>query len=266
MEIVIVGRGRVGTALAQALRGSGTDCRLIPGRAPSAGTIVDADLIILAVPDAAIAERAEALTSLRSGAVVLHCAGARGPDELAACRTRGTQVGVMHPLISFADPQNPPTVRGATFMVAGDAPAIAAARFVTDALDARALVAPVHGPAYHALVAMTANGTVALANAAVPALERLGLGRGEAEQAIAALLKTVAENVAHLGVPKALTGPMARGEAAAIAAHRQALAHVAPDAVAAYDAIAPLVLRCACDAGLSAARAAEIEKALGRRL
>ncbi len=265
MKVVIVGRGRVGATLARALRDSGTDCQLIPGQTPSTSAMAEADLIILAVPDVAIADCAENLTSLRTGIVVLHCAGARGPEELAACRARGAQVGVMHPLISFADPKDPPAVRGATFMVAGDAAAIAAARHITDTLDARALVAPVHGPAYHALVAMTANGTVALANAAVPALERLGLGRGEAEQAIGALLRTVAENIEHLGVPRALTGPMVRGEAGAIAAHRQALARTTPDAATAYDAVAPLVLRCARDAGLTAARATEIEKVLGRR-
>ncbi len=265
MKIVILGRGRVGTALAQALRDGGTDCELVPGRGPSAGVLAGAELVILAVPDAVIAECAEALPSLRPGAAVLHCAGARGPEELAPCQARGAHVGVMHPLVSFADANNPPTVRGATLVVAGDGPAIKAARYVANALDARALVAPVHGPAYHALVAMAANGTVALANAAVPALERLGLGRGEAERAIAALLKTVAENVAHLGVPKALTGPMVRGDASTIAAHRQALQHAAPDAAAAYDTVAPLVLRCARDAGLSAARAAEIEQSLGRR-
>ncbi len=135
---------------------------------------------------------------------------------------------------------------------------------MADTLGAKMVVAPVHGPVYHALVAMVANGTVALVNAAIPALVRLGLTRGDAEDAIAALLKTVAENVGHLGVPKALTGPMARGDAATIAAHRSALQHTDPDAARAYDAIAPLVLRCATDAGLAVERATEIRVALSR--
>jgi predicted short-subunit dehydrogenase-like oxidoreductase (DUF2520 family) len=135
---------------------------------------------------------------------------------------------------------------------------------MADALGAKMVVTPIHGAVYHALVAMVANGTVGLANAAVPALARLGLERRDAEHAIGALLKTVAANVESLGVPKALTGPMARGDAAAIAAHRTALQQADLDAAGAYDAIAPLILRCAIDAGLSAERAAEIRTALSR--
>ncbi len=263
VKIVIVGRGRVGKALAQGLHAAGADCQLTSGRQPAGTEIAGAEVVILAVSDAAIHQCAQDLLAyLKRGASVLHCAGARGPDELAACRGAGAHVGVMHPLVSLADPEHSPTFRGATFMVAGDAAAIEAARTIAAALDASAIVMPVHGPAYHALIAMVANGTVALVNAAAPALERLGLGRREAERAIAALLKTVAENVDRLGVPQALTGPIARGDAATIAAHRKALRRAAPVAAIAYDAVAPLVLRCAIDAGLPAERAAEIQNAL----
>jgi predicted short-subunit dehydrogenase-like oxidoreductase (DUF2520 family) len=265
VNIVIVGRGRVGTALAQALRDAGIECQQVPGRRLSGSVFANADIVILAVSDPAISQCAQQLVAwLPRDVSVLHCAGARGPDELAVCRTVGAHVGVMHPLVSFADPDRPPSLPGATFITAGDAPAIQAAQVMADALDAKVVVTPIHGPVYHALVAMVANGTVGLVNAAIPALARLGLERRDAEHAIAALLKTVAANVESLGVPKALTGPMARGDAAAIAAHRTALQQADPDAAGAYDAIAPLVLRCAVDAGLSAERAAEIRTALSR--
>ena len=265
MNVAIVGRGRVGTALASALRDAGIPCQHMPGRRPSEKPIASADVVILAVSDPVIRACAQQLLAwLQPGAAVLHCAGARSPDELVACRTIGAHVGVMHPLVSFADPERPPSLRGATFITAGDAPAIRAAQGVAHALGATVVVTPIHGPVYHALVALVANGTVALANAAIPTLERLGLERRHAEHAIAALLKTVAENVETLGVPKALTGPMARGDAAAIAAHRTALRQSAPDAAAAYDAIAPLVLRCAIDTGLPAERASELRAALSR--
>lgn len=265
MNVAIVGRGRVGTALARALRDAGIQCQLVPGRHISGNVVANAHILILAVSDPAISACAQQLlTWLQPGASVLHCAGARGPDELAVCRTAAAHVGVMHPLVSFADPEHLPTLRGATFITAGDAPAIEAAQLVAEALGATLIVSAVHGPVYHALVAMVANGTVGLVNAAIPALERLGLERRDAERAIAALLKTVAENVQRLGVPKALTGPMARGDAATIAAHRAALRQTVPEAAVAYDAIAPLVLRCAIDAGLPAERASAIREALNR--
>ncbi len=265
VKIVIVGRGRVGTGLAQALRDVSIDWHLVSGRRLSEGPIGTADVVVVAVSDGAISQCAERLAIwLQTGSCVLHCAGARGPDELAVCRDAGAHVGVMHPLVSFADADHPPSLRGATFVTAGDVPAIEAAQHLARVLGARILVAPIHGPVYHALIALVANGAVGLVHAAVPILQRLGLGRREAEQSIAGLLRTVVENVDQLGVPKALTGPIARGDAASIAAHRGALQRAAPDAAAAYDAIVPLMLRCAIDGGMSSKHAAEIREALGR--
>jgi len=262
VKIVIAGRGRVGTALAQGLRDAGLDCELLAGRRRADGLPQGTSVVILAVPDAAIRACARGLRGLPPGCVVLHCAGARGVDELADCRTAGARIGAMHPLVSFADAQHPPALAGSSFVVAGDAAAIEAARALAGALGARTVSADVHGPAYHALAALAANGTAALAHAAVGGLQRLGLERRAAEQALAGLLATVAQNVERLGVPKALSGPIARGDALTVAAHRAALRAAAPEAAAAYRAVAPLVLRCALDAGLAPAAAAAIEEAL----
>ncbi|MFQ5935474.1 MAG: DUF2520 domain-containing protein [Acidiferrobacterales bacterium] len=265
MNVVIVGRGRVGTGLAQGMREASIKCQLVHGQQPPEDVIAKADTVILAVPDAAIRKCAQHIAGWpQAHTSVLHCAGARGADELEPCRRAGAHVGVMHPLVSFADANQPPALRGTTFVAAGDARAIEAIQHLADAVGAHTLVAPIHGPAYHALAALVANGTVGLANAAVPMLQQLGIARREAEQAVAGLLKTVAENIEHLGVPKALTGPMARGDAAAVSAHRAALMQTATGVASAYDAIAPLVLRCAIDQGLPAARAEQIREALKR--
>jgi predicted short-subunit dehydrogenase-like oxidoreductase (DUF2520 family) len=79
-------------------------------------------------------------------------------------------------------------------------------------------------------------------------------------------LRTVGENVARVGTPAALTGPIVRGDAATVRAHRDALDAVDPDARAAYDALAPHVLACALAAGLDRARADEVERAFAAAL
>ena len=146
----------------------------------------------------------------------------------------------------------------------GQASTQAAGRRIAAACGARAMVGPTGDPAYHAAAAMAANGAAALAFASVSLLEALGFDERSAEHAVGGLLRTVGENVQRLGVPDALTGPVARGEADVIDAHRAAVGRRSKGALAAYDAILPVVVRCARAAGLSRAKAFKILDALGR--
>lgn len=265
MKTVVVGQGRVGRGLAKRARASGEGWRVVSGVRLTGRSVGDADLVILAVPDAEIAPVSRRIAPLlRRGASVLHCAGARSPEELAACRRAGAHVGAMHPLASFADPARPPALDETTFVVSGDRKAVAAARRVARAVGARVLNAPLHGPAYHALAALVAGGSVGFAHAVIPGLVGLGIERREAERAAAGLIGTVAQNIARIGLPGALTGPVVRGDAAAVAAHRRALEETSPSAAASYDAVAPLVLDCAISAGLDARDVARMRRALGQ--
>ena len=259
----MVGQGRVGRGLARRADRSADEWRVVGGARLTKRLIGGADLVILAVPDAAVAPSARRIAPwLRRGACVLHCAGARSPEELAACRRAGAHVGAMHPLASFADPVRPPLLEGTTFVVSGDRKAVTAARRVARSVRARVLHAPIHGPAYHALAAMVAGGSVGFAHAVIPGLVGLGLSRREAERAAAGLIGTVAQNIARIGLPGALTGPVVRGDAGAVLAHRRALDEVSRSAAAAYDAVAPLVLDCAISAGLGADDAVHMRRAL----
>ncbi len=266
MNVAVLGRGRVGRGLASALapKGGPVAVRCVSGHAPPARTVRWADAVVLAVPDGAIAAVAAAVADvLRPGTAVLHCAGARGPDELSVLRDRRMHVGVMHPLVSFADAHHAPALAGTTFVVSGDRSAVKAARAIGRAVGARVVVADVHGPAYHAAAALVANGAAALADAATRVLIRVGLRPREAERAVGALLRTVADNVEHLGMPRALTGPVARGDAATVSAHRHALAAVDRRAKDAYDAVGSAIIESAIGAGLPAAHARRVRQAFG---
>lgn len=266
MRVVVVGQGRVGRGLAKRAKGGGDTWRVVSGGRLTRRALGDADLVILAVPDSAIASVARRVAPLlQRGACVLHCAGARSPEELSACRRAGAHVGAMHPLASFADPARPPLLQETTFVVAGDRKAVRAARRIASTVGARVLNAPIHGPAYHALAALVAGGSVGFAHAVIPGLVGLGVERRAAERAAAGLIGTVAQNIARIGLPGALTGPVIRGDAAAVAAHRHALEEVSSSVAASYDAVAPLVLDCAIAAGLDPGDVASMRRALGEK-
>jgi predicted short-subunit dehydrogenase-like oxidoreductase (DUF2520 family) len=262
---VIVGRGKVGRALFGALAAHGHSARLVAGRTVSVAAIGSARIVVLALPDAALTAAAERLAQgLARGVVVLHCAGRLGLEPLAACAGVGAAVGVMHPLVSFASKRRSPALLGATFVIAGSPRAVAAARSLARLIGAHPLIAPVHGAAYHAAAAMLAGGSVALAGHATNVFVGLGVARPDARRALAGLLASIAANLAQLDAPEALTGPVARGDAAAVAAHRASLGALAPEALSVYDAIAPAVLDIAVRAGLDERHAREVRRALSR--
>jgi len=170
----------------------------------------------------------------------------------------------MHPLVSFADPKRPPGLEGTSFVLQGERHAVKRAKAVAKLVGARAVVADVHGPTYHAVAALSANGAAALATVAVRVMTGLGLSRRASERAIGALLRTVGENVERVGVPNALSGPVIRGDAATVQRHRAALEAVDPEARRAYDAIAPAILDCARRAGLPDERASEVARMIAQ--
>jgi predicted short-subunit dehydrogenase-like oxidoreductase (DUF2520 family) len=243
MKVAIVGRGKVGRAFERALA---SYTPLAVGR--KLPRTLDVDLVLLAVPDAQIARVAEQL-DVRS--CVLHTAGSRGLEELAAVRARGAAVGVLHPMVSFASVKHLPSLHGTTFTLYGDRRATQAGRKLARIVGAQPLVltsAP--GPAYHAAAALLANGAAALAAHASAMLG--SFPRRERERALAGLLASVANNIAGVGLPAALTGPVVRGDVDAVRRHLAAL----PAAQArAYASVLPLIVATAREAGLAPATA-----------
>jgi len=67
------------------------------------------------------------------------------------------------------------------------------------------------------------NHAVALVDAGVEVLTSVGLDRAQATRALAGLLASTAANLSRVGLPEALTGPIARGDVAVVARHLLAL-------------------------------------------
>lgn len=269
-RVVIVGRGRLGRALATNLRRAAVyEVQLSQGRrleARAKSSFRGTDVVVIAVPDPFLDEVAAALShALPTTTVVLHCSGSRGPQALVALSARGHAVGVMHPMVSFSHPRKAPPLRGTTFVIDGTQAARRTAGEIARAIGARPLRLPVHGARYHAAAALCANGAAALTLVAVEILEAEGFTRRQAERCLGALLSSVGHNVEAVGVPTALSGPVVRGDTQTVEAHRQSLASL-PGALAAYDAIGPTIVRCARAAGLSASKARQMQRVLKKRV
>jgi predicted short-subunit dehydrogenase-like oxidoreductase (DUF2520 family) len=206
-DTIVIGAGRVGTVVAARL-----GARLVPrGEDPDLG---GCRLLLIATPDAAIAEVCNALAPrLEPGAGVVHFSG--GTSVAALASAPGPRASV-HPLQTIWPDRGPDQLEGAHAAVTGD--------WELGAGLARALgmtpfpLADEAKPAYHAASVFASNYVVTLTHAAVSLLERTGLER---ETALAALRPLQHRTIDVAGSPP--TGPIARGDAATVAAHLRAV-------------------------------------------
>jgi predicted short-subunit dehydrogenase-like oxidoreductase (DUF2520 family) len=244
----VVGAGPVATALAGALRLGGVPVLGLWARQPAAARaaaavagvaafssappdlLLEADLVVLAVRDAAIGEVGQRLvgTGLVSGKhVFLHCSGAFSSAEaFAQVRNKVGGVGTLHPLRAIADGRAAMRAfKGTVFGVEGDERGREAAQILVAALGGQAIALDgQHMPAYHAACAFASNYVVALLDAAVAALGRAGLSEREAIAALIPLAQGALGNVAERGLAGGLTGPIRRGDELTVARHLDALA------------------------------------------
>jgi predicted short-subunit dehydrogenase-like oxidoreductase (DUF2520 family) len=219
----VVGRGRLGSALAAGLRTAGLAVEGPLGRGADPG----ADIVLLAVPDGEIAAAAAALTP-RDGLLAGHCSGATTLDALAP-----HEAFSLHPLMTVTE--QGADFAGATAAVAGSTPrALAAATALAAALGLRpAEVDDADRAAYHAAASIASNFLVTLEGAA----ERLARTAGVDREALVPLVRAAVENWAALGAERALTGPIARGDEATVARQREAVAQRTPELLELFDAL-----------------------------
>jgi predicted short-subunit dehydrogenase-like oxidoreductase (DUF2520 family) len=223
----VVGFGRAGSAVHRSLAAAGWQVRPALHRDDDpAGAARDVDLLVLAVPDAAIAGVA-ARVEPSASAVVAHLSGALPLDVLAPHVRRGS----LHPLVSIPDAGV--DLRGRWFGVAGDD---LVRRAVADLGGRPVEVADADRAAYHAAAAVASNHLVAL----LGQVERIAAAARVPLDAYLDLVRGTVDNVARLGPAGALTGPVARGDWVTVDRHLGAI----PDAERpAYRAMADLAAR-----------------------
>ena len=257
--IVLIGPGRAGRAFARswtasrgriALGGRDADAtrRLaaeLPGgeaRDLAGGSSLAGDVLILSVPDDAIARVAAALAPRGTWRFALHFSGALGSGVLAPLVSAGAKLASLHPLRAFsgAPLEN---WKNAFVAVEGDEPAAEMAAAICRRIGARPREIPALGkPLYHAAATLAAGGSASLLSFAARAWASAGLDEEEGRVALAELAATAVDAVARLPFERAMTGPVARRDVATVQLHKDALAD-RPDLAALYAHLARETLR-----------------------
>ncbi|HEX6060396.1 MAG TPA: DUF2520 domain-containing protein [Gemmatimonadaceae bacterium] len=283
-RVFVLGAGRAGRGLTRALRASGVDVvglhgtRAEPADAASgvgvgisAGSLPEslarADIVLVTVRDAqldAALDQLAAAEDLPRHTIVLHASGATEPAALERLRAAGHACGTFHPLVPLADADRAAeALRGAWIGVDGDATARAAAHALAARLGARAIDIPAGGkPRYHAAAVFAANFPTVLAALAVDLMRDAGIAGEPAREAVLSLMRAAVANLQHRDPARALTGPVARGDAETVQRHLDALA-ADPAALAAYRVLSAIALELAREAGTDPQRLDRILGALG---
>jgi predicted short-subunit dehydrogenase-like oxidoreductase (DUF2520 family) len=259
LTVGVVGVGRVGSALAVALSRAGHHVVAVSGvsdasrrrahdRLPDAellpadDVVRAADLVLLTVPDDALAAVVEGLANVgafRRGQLVAHTSGRHGLDVLAPATQQGALPLALHPVMTFAGgAEDVERLAGTSFGVTTPEPL----RAVGEALVVEMGGEPVWVPEearvlYHAALAWGSNYLVTLVTTACDLLRLTGAERPDL--LLAPLLGAALDNALRRG-DAALTGPVARGDAGTVTAHLDVLRRNAPEVVPAYVALARL--------------------------
>jgi predicted short-subunit dehydrogenase-like oxidoreductase (DUF2520 family) len=257
LAVGVVGAGRVGPALAAALKMAGhrpvaasgvSDAsrrraeELLPGVAlvEPAAVLERADLVLLTVPDDALPGLVKGLAetgAVRPGQLLAHTSGRYGTAVLEPALRAGALPLALHPAMTFTgtavDVQR---LAGCSFGVtAPDALRMAAEALVIEMGGEPEWIEEAARPLYHAGLAIGANHLVTLVAQAMDLLREAGVG--EPGRMLGPLLGAALDNALRSG-DAALTGPVARGDAGTVAAHLAELRAHAPETVASYVAMA----------------------------
>ena len=267
LTVGIVSAGRVGTALGEALERVGhvvVGCSAVSEesrrrartRLPDTQILpVDevarrAELLILAVPDTELASLASGLAAtgaVAPGKLVVHTSGANGIAVLAPLTALGAIPLAIHPAMTFSgEDEDTDRLSTACFGVtAADEIGSAVAQALVLEIGGEPVpVAEANRALYHAALAHGSNHLITLVADAIDALTVAldGMGTSQAEKesmaqrVLAPLLTAALDNALRRG-QGALTGPVARGDLAAVGRHLDVLGGLDPRLAAGYRAL-----------------------------
>jgi predicted short-subunit dehydrogenase-like oxidoreductase (DUF2520 family) len=217
-SVNVIGRGRVGTALAARLEKRGVELRA-----------EDAELTLLCVPDTAIRDVAQGLSP--GPGWIGHVSGATPLSALDPHERRFS----LHPLQTFTRARGPEQLDGAWAAVTAETDE---ARELGFGLARTLGLEPfeledAERPLYHAGAVVASNYLVTLHEAAASLLA----AAGAPPEALEPLMRRTIENGFEL------TGPIERGDWATVEAHREAIREARPDLEELYDLLAEATVR-----------------------
>lgn len=197
---------------------------------------------MIGTPDASIQLACDRLVEsglLAEGDVVFHCSGALPSSVLNAATACGVTVASVHPIRSFANPQQAVDQFAGTWCgVEGDVAALAVLEPALRSIGAQIVhIAPAAKTVYHGAAVFASNYLVTLIELALQAYEKAGVPRETAHKLIEPLVRGTVENVFSVGTEDALSGPIARSDGATVLAQYRALKNWDSDAARVYKAL-----------------------------
>jgi predicted short-subunit dehydrogenase-like oxidoreductase (DUF2520 family) len=215
-SVNVIGRGRVGMAVAARLEEHGVPLR------------DEAELTLLCVPDTAIRDVSRGLAS---DGWVAHVSGATPLSALDPHARRFS----LHPLQTFSRARGPEQLDGAWAAVTAETEEARARGFeLAELLGLRPFeLGDEARPLYHAGAAVASNYLVTLHRVA----SELFAAAGAPPEALEPLMRRTIENGFEL------TGPIERGDWETVESHREAIRSVRPDLEPLYDVLAEATAR-----------------------
>ena len=244
-SLAIIGAGRAGSALAIAAHDAGYRVAAVASRrGEMAARLADtvgaqavatppeaaalADLTLLAVPDGAISTVA---ASIAASGISLRGRWRRAPGRafrpgvdrvLARDRRRGRRAPSRSRRWPDRTARRSWRARSSVWTRAGSCGS-GCSDWSRHFARRRSTSTRPSAPLYHAAAVLAGNAPLALLAEATRLLEATGIDAETAHAALAALLEGAAHNARRAGPAAALTGPVARGDTDAVAAHLEAL-------------------------------------------
>lgn len=231
----------------------------------------DADVWLIATRDDAIVPSVVTLAAsgkITPDDIVFHMSGATPSDDLKPVREHGALVASVHPIKTFSDAALAVQTFPGTFCSAeGDAGALAVLRPAFEKIGAKLFdIAPAMKPVYHAGGVFACNYLVALIEAALRAHEKAGIPRKASLTALEPMVRETVDAIFDKGPEGALTGPISRGDAAAVRRQFAMVRDWDPAIGELYRGLGLIAVALAeADRRVSAERAAELRAALAAK-
>ena len=250
MKFGIIGAGIVGTALAVRLVEVGHECIGVHTRSrlsyerfrsylsidhlPLETLVPEVEVMFITTQDGMIRKVAENLSAnvlVKPGQVWVHCSGSLPSGILRVKGSLPIQCLSLHPLQAFASVEKALTILSGThFGIEGDNEELGEG-IVKDLGGIPHHILAEKKTLYHAGAVVASNYLVVLAALAVELFAEAGIQGEEALASLLPLMRGTLYNLEQVGLPQALTGPVARGDVQVVQGH---LDHLPPKLVELY--------------------------------
>ncbi len=256
-KVSIIGAGVVGTSLGYLLRKKGYTISGIASRTSAsanralefigqgyattdlADAAKKADIVFITTSDKSIKNACDHIAKtggFKPGMVVFHTCGALSSKVLNSAEKHGAYTASFHPLQSLANVKEAvKRLSGSYFFIEGHEEALKVAREIIKSLRGKEIRLEIDKKTlYHAGACAASNFLVATVSFGIELFEMAGINRKDALKSLMPLINGTVKNINKLGVPMALTGPIARGDSVIINDHLRSISKIKNELIDLY--------------------------------